>query len=55
MELEAAGVTQPDSHAYQVRLKFGKEHYCVVELARGEDAASVAKKLRELTAQGRGK
>jgi hypothetical protein len=35
----------------QIRLKFGKQHYCVVELARGEEAAAVAKKLRELAAQ----
>ena len=51
MQLEAAGITQPHSEAYQLRLKFGKQHYCVVELQRGEEAADVAKKLRELPAQ----
>ena len=51
MQLEAAGITQPHSTAYQIRLKFGKQNYLVIELARGEDAASVAKKLRELAAQ----
>jgi hypothetical protein len=25
MQLEAAGITQPHSHAYQIRLKFGKQ------------------------------
>jgi hypothetical protein len=45
------GVTQPSRTSYQVRLKFGKQAYCVVELQRGEDAAEVAKKLRELAAQ----
>ena len=51
MELEAVGVTQPHSHAYQIRLKFGKQAYLVIEFQRGEDAASVAAKLRELAAQ----
>lgn len=51
MELEGVGVTQPNRVSYQVRLKFGPQAYCVVELQRGEDAASVAKKLRELAAQ----
>jgi hypothetical protein len=37
--------------APQVRLKLGERRYCVIELQRGEDAASVAKKLRELAAQ----
>jgi hypothetical protein len=29
----------------------GKQRYCVVELTRGEDAADVTRKLRELAAQ----
>jgi hypothetical protein len=36
---------------FQLRLKFGKQAYCVVELRRGEEAAEVAKKLRDLAAQ----
>ena len=51
MELEGVGVTQSQFGAYQVRLKFGKQNYCVIELQRGDDAADVAKKLRELAAQ----
>ena len=51
MELEGVGVTQPNRISYQVRLKFGKQAYCVIELRRGDDAAAVAKKLRELAAR----
>ncbi len=52
MQLEGIGVTQPDKHGpFQLRLKFGKQAYCVIELQRGEEAAEVAKKLRELAAQ----
>ena len=51
VELEGVGVTQPYSGAYQFRLKFGKQAYYVAELQRGEGAAAVAKKLRELAAQ----
>jgi hypothetical protein len=51
MELEGVGVTQPTPSTYQVRLKFGKQAYLVVELKRGEDAQDVAGKLRELAAQ----
>ncbi len=32
-------------------LNFGKQAYCVVELRRGEEAAEVAKKLRDFAAQ----
>jgi hypothetical protein len=32
-------------------LEFGKQAYCVVELRRGEEAAEVAKKLRDFAAQ----
>jgi hypothetical protein len=35
----------------QLRLKFGKQAYCVIELRKGEEAAEVAKKLRELADQ----
>ncbi len=35
------------------RFKFGKQAYCVVGVQRGEEAAEVAKKLRELAAQVR--
>lgn len=51
MELEGVGVTQPNRVTYQLRLKFDKQAYCVVELKRGEDASEVARKLRELAAQ----
>ena len=50
MELEGAGLTQPSASTYMVRLKFGK-NYVAVELQRGEDAATVARKLRELAAE----
>ena len=46
------GVTQPNRPGqFQLRLKFGKQAYCVVEVRRGEEAAEVAKKLRELADQ----
>jgi hypothetical protein len=53
MELERVGVTQPDrsGSTYHLRLKFGKQAYCVIELHIGEDAFDVARKLRELAAQ----
>lgn len=52
MQLEAVGVTQPEKHGpFQVRLKFGKQAYCVMEVRIGEEAAEIAKKLRELARQ----
>src|SRR4029453_7337837 len=51
MELEGVGVTRPKPSTCQVRLKFGKQAYLVVELKRGEDAQDVVPKLRELAAQ----
>ena len=52
MQLEGIGVTQLDKHGpFQLLLKFGKEAYCVVEIRRGDHAADVAKKLRELAGQ----
>ena len=52
MQLEAVGVTQPVKHGpFQIRLKFGKQAYCVMEVRIGEEAAEIAKKLRELAAQ----
>ena len=52
MELEGVGVTQPNrSGPFQIRLKFWKQTCCVVEVRRGEEAAEVAKKLRELADQ----
>ena len=53
MELERVGVTQPDrfGSTYHLRLKFGKQAHCVIELHIGEDAFDVAQKLRELAAQ----
>ena len=55
MELEGVGVTQSDRYGstYQVRLKFGKQAYCVIELHKGEDAEDVASKLRELLPRSR--
>ena len=51
MTLEGVGVTQPNRITYQIRFKFGKQAYCVTEVRIGEDAAEVAKKLRELASQ----
>jgi hypothetical protein len=52
MQLEGIGVTRLDKHGpFQLLLKFGKEAYCVVEIRRGDDAAAVARKLRELAGQ----
>ena len=52
MQLEAVGVTQPEKRGpFQIRLKFGKQHYCVAEVRIGEEASEIAKKLRELAAQ----
>ena len=52
MQLEGVGVMQPEKLGpFQLRLKFGKQAYCVVELRRGEEAAEIAKKLRELAGQ----
>lgn len=48
MKLEAVVVTQP---LRSLRLKFGKGVYCLIELRRGDAAAEVAKKLRELAEQ----
>jgi hypothetical protein len=48
MELEGVGVTQAAGRPpgpFQIRLKFGKQAYYLVEVQRGEDAADVAKKL----------
>jgi hypothetical protein len=36
---------------FQLRLKFRSQAYCVVELRRGEEAAEVAKKLRDFATQ----
>jgi hypothetical protein len=51
MTLEGVGVTQPNRITYQIRFKFGKQAYCATEVRIGEDAAEVAKKLRELASQ----
>ena len=40
-----------EAWAFSIRLKFGKQAYCVMEVTIGEEAADVAKKLRELAAQ----
>jgi hypothetical protein len=50
-ELDGVGVTQPEPDRYQLRFKFGDEVCCEVAVQRGEDAAAVAKKLRELADQ----
>ena len=45
-------MTQPARpEPFQVRLEFGKQAYCVIEVRRREDGAEVAKKLRELADQ----
>jgi hypothetical protein len=51
MELKGVGVTQLSPSRYVVRLKFGKQAYCVAEVRIGEEAGEIAKKLRELAAQ----
>jgi hypothetical protein len=52
MQLEGVGIAQPPKLGpFQLRLKFGKQAYCVVELRPGEEAAEIAKKLRELAGQ----
>ena len=52
MTLEGVGVTQlAKLGPMQLRLKFGKQAYFVIELRKGEEAAEVAKKLRELADQ----
>jgi hypothetical protein len=52
VQLEAVGVTQPVKHGpFQIRLKFGKRAYCVVEVQPGQEAAEIARKLRELAAE----
>ena len=51
-KLEGVGVTQPERFGpFRIRLKFGKQRYCVIEIKVGEDAAEVAKKVRELAEQ----
>ena len=42
MTLEGVGVSQRDRYGpFQIRLKFGKQAYCVVESPRGELACHV--------------
>jgi len=49
MTLEGVGVTQPTPHGpMQLRLRFGKQAYFVIELRKGEEAAEVTEKLRKL-------
>ena len=56
MKLEGLGITQPVRYGpFQIRLKFGKQAYCVAEVRIGEEAAEIAKKLRELAAQVEGR
>ena len=52
MQLEGVGVTQPTRYGpFQLRLKFGKQAYCVIELRPGEDASEAASKVRDLADQ----
>ena len=52
MKLEGVGVTQPVRYgAFRIRLKFGKQADCVIDLQKGEEAPEVAKKIRELAEQ----
>ena len=49
MTLEGVGVTEPARHGpSQIRLKFGKQRYCLIELRPGEESVDIAKKPREL-------
>ena len=40
-----------NTEPFQIRLRFGKQAYCVAEVQIGEEAVEIAKKLRELAAQ----
>ena len=52
MTLKGFGVSLPGRPSlFRLRLQFGERHYCVIELRRGEDATTIAQKLRELAAQ----
>ena len=52
MTLKGFGVSLPGRLGlFRLRLQFGERHYCVIELRRGEDATTIAQKLRELAAQ----
>ena len=55
MTLDGVGVAQRDGNGpFQIRLKFGKNQYCVVEVRKGEEHAEVAERLRELAEQVEG-
>jgi hypothetical protein len=52
MTLQGVGVSLPGRLGlFQLRLQFGKQRYCVIELWRGEEPLETARKLRELAAQ----
>jgi hypothetical protein len=52
MTLEGVGVTHRGPLGpFQLRFKFGKQAYCAVEIQQGEEAAEIAKKLRDLASQ----
>jgi hypothetical protein len=52
MILDGVGITQRDRHdPFQIRLKFGKNQYCVVDVTKGEEHQEVAEHLRELADQ----
>jgi hypothetical protein len=52
MQLEGVGVTQPNRPGpFQLRLKFGKQAYCVIEVQRARTRPKVATKFRELADQ----
>jgi hypothetical protein len=52
MTLEGVGVTQPAKNGpMQLRLRFGRQAYCVIQFRKGDEAAEVARKLRDLADQ----
>ena len=51
MQLEAVGITQPEKHGpFQIRLKVGKQAYCVAAVQIGEEAGGGVRG----TSRGRG-
>ena len=55
MKLGGVGVTLPTRHGpFQLRLKFGKQHYCVIELRPGDEAVGGREEAARTCRSGRG-
>jgi hypothetical protein len=53
MNLEGIGITQSQRHGpFQIRLKFGKQAYCVVRIRESDDAKESAKRCVVITDAG---